>query len=160
MKSATQDLEVQTPVPDPIPSLSPILSPRDNAFSVCQSPFFDPKNSTSGASLGMRSEALFDKSLERSIDDLSQQMDRSRVWQDAKFTRVLAQTRLLEAKLEHMQQERPNSLPKLPAASPRPSMGEYLAVEQQLEQQLSVIHDEMEAIQHEVTSITQCLAST
>lgn len=152
MKSVTtQDLELRTPAPDP--SLSPILSPRENALSICQSPFFDPKNSTSGASLGMRSEVLFDKSLERSIDDLAQQMDRSRVWQDAKFSRVFAQTRLLEAKLEQMQRERP-----VPSA--RPSVGEYLAVEQQLEQQLSVIHDEMEAIQHEVTTITQCLAAT
>jgi hypothetical protein len=104
----------------------------------------------------MRSEALFDRSLEKSIDYLSQQIDQSRAWQDAKFSHVLAETRLLEAKLENMQRERP---------SPRPSVtsGEYLEVEKLLELQLSVIHEEMEAIKDEVTSMTQrtqCLSTS
>ena len=163
MKSATtHDLEVQTPAPDPIPSISPILSPRNNAFSVCQSPLFDPKNSYSGASLGIRSEALFDRSLEKSIDYIAQQMDQSRAWQDAKFSHVLAETRLLEAKLENMQRERLSSSNR---PSPRPSVtsGEYLEVEKLLEQQLSVIHEEMEAIKDEVTTMTQrtqCLTTS
>lgn len=151
--NTTQDLEVQTPAPDPLPSISPILSPRHNAFSVSQSPLFDPKNSTSGTSIGMRSEVLFDRSLEKSIDYLAQQIDQSRAWQDAKFSHVLAETRLLEAKLENMHRDHRDQTVSVPRGSVSPD--EYLRIERMLEQQLGVIGEEMEAIKEEVANITQ-----
>lgn len=151
MKSVTtRDLEVQTPNPDPVPNASPLMSPHTHLFSPSPSPLFDPKNSTSGTSLEMRSEALFDRSLEKSIDHLSQQIDHSRAYQEAKFSHVLAETRLIEAKIENLQRER-----TLPSLKLSVAQGDYLEVEKMLEQQLAVINAEMEAIKQEVTSITQ-----
>jgi len=151
MKSVTtREPEVQTPAPDPVPSMSPILSPRGHLFLANPSPLFDPKNSTSGTSLELRSEVLFDRSLEKSIDHLTQQMDQSRAWQEAKFSHVLAETRLIEAKLENLQRERPRPSLKLSVTS-----GDYLEVERMLEQQLGVINEEMQAIKQEVTTIAQ-----
>lgn len=151
MKSVTtRELEVQTPAPDPVPSMSPVLSPRGNLFSANPSPIFDPKNSTSGTSLELRSEALFDRSLEKSIDHLTQQIDQSRAWQEAKFSHVLAETRLIEAKLENLQRERPRPSLKLSVTA-----GDYLEVERLLEKQLGVINEEMQAIKQEVSTIEQ-----
>lgn len=96
--------------------------------------------------------------ISKSIETLAKQLDQSRSWQEgmsqiAKFTHVVAETRLLEAKLESL--KRKSMAPGLTEEQSSEVTSEYLALERELEQHMNSIHGSMGAIKQEVADLNK-----
>jgi len=96
-----------------------------------------------------------DQDLGRSIDNLSKQLHQSREWQEgsshiAKFSHVMAETRLLEAKIEKLQR---HSLDPAQLPSHKASTEDYLALEKELERHMDVILEDMSDLKEDVADL-------
>lgn len=97
-----------------------------------------------------------EQDLGRSLDNLSKQLNQSREWQEgmrysAKFSHVMAETRLLEAKIEKLQRHSldPSQLP-----SHKTGKDDYLALEKELERHMDVILEDMSELKEDVADLT------
>jgi len=96
--------------------------------------------------------------ISKSIETLAKHLDQSRSWQEgtahaAKFTHVVAETRLLEAKLESL--KRKSMAPGLTEEQSSEVTSEYLALERELEQHMNSIQGSMGAIKQEVADLNK-----
>lgn len=96
-----------------------------------------------------------EQDLSRTLDNLSKQIDQSRMWQEgtphiAKFSHVMAETRLLEAKIEKLQRHSldPSKLP-----SHKAGKDDYLTLEQELERHMDVILEDMSDLKDDVAEL-------
>jgi hypothetical protein len=93
--------------------------------------------------------------LGKSLENLAKQIDESRNWHEGisqvgKFSRVLAETRRLEAKIQKIQRHSLN-----PADLPSHKAGkeDYLALEQELQQHMDVIMEDMGELKEDVADL-------
>jgi hypothetical protein len=94
--------------------------------------------------------------LSRSLDNLAKQLNQSREWQEgmrhtAKFSHVMAETRLLEAKIEKLQR---HSLDPAQLPSHKAGKEDYLALEKELERHMDVILEDMSDLKEDVADLT------
>lgn len=104
-----------------------------------------------------RSESDQSDALTQSVDNLAKQLGKSQLWQEgtshsAKFEHVIAETRMLEAKLEALKHQRksPATRKSYPLTD---SPEEYLAWEQQLEEEICAIQAEMARVKQDVEDL-------
>ena len=95
------------------------------------------------------------KELRKSLENLVKQIDESKNWQEGrrhvgKFTKVMAETRRLEAKLEKLQRHslNPTDLP-----SHKTKEEDYLALEKELQLHMDVILEEMSDLKEDVADL-------
>ena len=97
-----------------------------------------------------------EQDLSRSLDNLAKQLDQSRAWQEgmghiAKFSHVMAETRLLEVKIEKLQR---HSLDPAQLPSHKAGKDDYLALELELERHMDVILEDMNDLKDDVADLT------
>ena len=137
-----------TSLEQPQAELSSRNTLRDLAVNTPTSSLFRPES------------GLMDQSyaITQSIDNLARQLDSSRCWQEgtvhaAKFQHVMAETRVLEAKLESLKMKNTGVAPTLRRLSSCDSSSQYLEWEKQLEDQMTAIQTEMDKVKEEVEEL-------
>lgn len=97
-----------------------------------------------------------EQDLGRSLDHLAKQLTQSQEWQEgtgylAKFSHMMAETRLLEAKIEKLQR---HSLDPAQLPSHKAGKEDYLALEKELERHMDVILEDMSELKEDVADLT------